>query len=277
MARSQPSAVWKIVGASAAAIVGGVAIGYLFGGARLPRPAAQPVPAATSTITLPAAPAPSPSQIHPRTANGNYTAPGAPRIVIQEESRPILRRIAPSPAPALDPEATQEAPPKTPLSPAPETTATDTTRISPSGTDSGTPAPTPESSANSGPVTPATPAPTPAAPADPDFERVSPAPKPAPDPESGQQGGSAPKQSGDAGRSQFRVQTGAYTDESNARSVADTLRSQGFSTTTHSERDGDHLVYKVQVGSYRSKNGASKAADDLQKKGYPAYISPIGP
>ena len=76
---------------------------------------------------------------------------------------------------------------------------------------------------------------------------------------------------------QFRVQTGSYTDESHARSIADELRSKGYSSSTRSEREGDHLVYKVQVGAYRTKSGAGRAAEDLQKKGYPAYISPISP
>ena len=276
MARSQSSSALKYVGAAAAAIAGGVAIGYLFGGARTLHPSVQPVqPPVSATLTP--APALNPSAIHPRRTNGNYTAPGAPHIDIQEESQPILRRTAPPSTPPADPEATQEAPPAPPaVQPAPA----DTGNTTPGSTDTSTP---PNGTSLAGPANtggapgPAAPAgPTPA-PADPDFEHVNTGGSTAPnatDPEAGQQGG--PNQ-GNSGKVQFRVQTGAYTDESDARSVADQLRGQGYATSTRSERQGDHLVYKVQVGAYRSKNGASKAADDLQKKGFPAYVSPIGP
>ncbi len=280
MARSQSSTVVKVLGAGAAVIAGGAALGYLFGSARLPHPAEQAAQPPVSA-TLPPAPKLNPSLIHPHLANGNYTAPGAPRIVIEEQRQPVLRRVAP-PVPAADPEASQEAAAPKPKSRRTEGVPSDSgTPTSPdiSGAPPATEtAPdTPDSAASPPPVSP------PPAPADPDFERVG-APKPAPaasDPEAGQQGSDKPPagraQTESGGRAQFRVQTGAYTDESNARSVADTLRAEGFSASTRSERDGDHLVYKVQVGAYRSKNGASKAADDLQKKGYAAFISPMVP
>ncbi len=278
MAR-QSNTVVKVLGAGFAVIAGGAAFGYLFGSAHLPRPAEQTAAPSVST-TLPLTPAPklNPSLIHPHTANGNYTAPGAPRITIEEQSEPILRRVTPPPAPAADPEASQEATVPT-VKPTPETTPADTTSPAPSDTSSASPSP----DTNSSPAAPAASTPPSPAPADPDFERVN-TPKPgASDSDTNPQGapaGDKPqpgKSQTDSGRAQFRVQTGAYTDESSARTVADTLRSQGFTASTRSERDGDHLVYKVQVGAYRSKNGASKAADDLQKKGYPAFISPMTP
>lgn len=279
MARSQSNTVVKVLGAGFAVIAGGAAFGYLFGSAHLPHPAEQTTPPAVSAaLPLPSAPKLNPSLIHPRTANGNYTAPGAPRITIEEQSEPILRRVTPPPAPAADPEASQEAtvpPVKTPA------TATPDDSVSGTPADTGSAVPSPDARPGASAPAVSTPPPPPPAPADPDFERVNP-PKPgASDPETGQQGGDK-AQNGrtqtDTGiRPQFRVQTGAYADESNARSVADTLRSQGFTASTRSERDGDHLVYKVQIGAYRSKNGASKAADDLQKKGYPAFISPMTP
>lgn len=281
MARSQSSGVLKGIGVGAAVIVGSVTIGYLFGGLRDAHPGVQPAQPPVST-TLAPAPNLAPPAVHPRTTNGNYTAPGAPRITIEEESQPVIRRVAPPVTmPAADPEATQEAASVTPKPASNEAKTTDTTPLP--STDAGTPTPSTPDSAPNGTPSPATPAPAspPPAPADPDFEHVN-TPKPAPgasDPASGQQGGKTPdpRTQTDAMKVQFRVQTGAYTDESSARSIADTLRSQGFSTSTHSERDGDHLVYKVQVGAYRSKNGADKAAGDLQKKGYPAFISLIGP
>ncbi len=272
----------KALGVGAAVVAGGITIGYLFGSVRDTHPSVQPAqPPVSATLTP--APAPAPPAVHPRTTNGNYTAPGAPRITIEEESQPIIRRVIPSvTTPATDPEATQEAAPVTPKPAASTAQATDTPRpASDTGT---TPASAPDSAAN-GTSSPAAPVPAgpPPAPADPDFEHVN-TPPSASDPESGQQGGKTPsdrtqdnRTQTDATKVQFRVQTGAYMDESNARSVADTLRSQGFSASTRSERDGDHLVYKVQIGAYRSKNGADQAAGDLQKKGYPAFISPIGP
>lgn len=264
------SGVWKYVGAAAVAIVGGVGIGYLFGGARTPRAPEQPVPPSATVLTPPATPGVSPASIRPQTTNGNYTAPNAPRITIREEQTPIMRRVTPPPTPPIDSEASQEAV----LTPKPSRRTT--TDAAPS--DSTTPAPldsnplTTPPTVNTGPAAPdpgstapaTRPAPKPPANADPDIEQVTPRGTPAPPPDT-------------ATHAQFRVQTGAYADEGNARSVADQLRSQGYSTSTRSERDGDHLVYKVQVGAYRSKSGATKAADDLQKKGVPVYVTPIGP
>ena len=239
------------------AIIGGVGIGYLVGGARAPRTGDQVVQPAPSAVSTPA-PIVAPTVQRPRAVNGDYTAPGAPRIAIREESAPVLRRVTRTPltTPA-DPEATQEAvpAPRSVQAPAAESTL-------PDGNTSGT-SPAPDSGAGTTP-SPGPDTSTPPAPADPDFERVN---KPA-DLEKGQEGG---------GKAQFRVQTGSYTDESHARSVADELRSKGYSSSTRSERDGDHVIYKVQVGAYRTKGGAGKAAEDLQKRGYPAYVSPISP
>ena len=275
--KSARGGAWKFVGAAAVAIVGGIGIGYLFGGARTPRPPEQPVPLSATVLTPPAAPSVSPSSIRPQTTNGNYTAPNAPRITIHEEDAPILRRATPPPAAPVDTEASQEAAP----TPAPSRRTT-TDASSNTAPDTGTPTPpdggTATTPTNSGPAAPDTsktmlpdsskPTVKPPANADPDIEQVTP------------RGASAPASvppTSSASRAQFRVQTGAYADEGNARTVADQLRSQGYTTSTRSERDGDHLVYKVQVGAYRSHSGASKAADDLQKKGVPVYVSPIGP
>ncbi len=284
MARSQSSGVLKGIGVGAAVIVGSVTIGYLFGGLRDAHPGVQPAQPPVST-TLTPSPTLAPPAVHPRTTNGNYTAPGAPYITIEEESQPIIRRVTPPvTTPAADPEATQEAASVTPKPAASESKTTDTTRT-PAG-DAGTPTPGTPDNATNGIPSPTTPTPVspPPAPADPDFEHMNTPPSGASNPDGGQQGGKTPSDHAqdnrtqtDATKVQFRVQTGAYTDESNARSIADSLRSQGFSASTRSERDGDRLVYKVQVGAYRSKNGADKAAGDLQKKGYPAFISPIGP
>lgn len=262
MARSQSSGAWKFVGAAAVAIIGGVGIGYLVGGARAPRTGEQVIQPPPTAVSTPA-PIIAPAVQHPRTVNGDYTAPGAPRIAIREESTPVLRRVTRAPlAPPTDTEAAQEAAPAA----RPSRTLSPDTTTQPGGNTSGTdPSPVSDSGTGSTPSTSPDTGANPSAPADPDFERVT---KPA-DPESGQENG--------GGKAQFRVQTGSYTDESHARSVADELRSKGYSSSTRSERDGDRMIYKVQVGAYRSKNGAGKAAEDLQKKGYPAYVSPISP
>ena len=259
MARNNSNGTLKFVGAATAAIVGGVAIGYLFGGAHAPRPTEPVVQQPVPVVSTPT-PSVKPSSVHPHASNGDYTAPGSPRIVIEEEKMPILRRVAKI-IPANDPEANQEvAPPVKPNKPvAPVKPNPATSPV--------TPAPTPPHSDNTSPSPPdnsSTPPATPAPPADPDFEHVG----KTPDPETSQEGG---------GKAQFRVQTGSYTDESKARTDADHLKGEGFTTSTRSEREGDHMVYKVQVGAYKSRAGANKAADDLQKKGYPAYVSPISP
>ena len=193
MAR-QSNTVVKVLGAGFAVIAGGAAFGYLFGSARLPHPPVQTTPPSVSaTLPLTSAPKLNPSLIHPHTANGNYTAPGAPRITIEEQSEPILRRVTPPPAPAADPEASQEAtvtPPKTTV---PETAPADTTSASSDGTSSTSPSPD-ASPGTSAPAVSPPPSP-PAAPADPDFERVN-TPKPSPsDPEAGQQGDKTPGKS----------------------------------------------------------------------------------
>ena len=261
MARSNSYGVLKNIGFGVAAIVGGTALGMLIASGRGAHPVEQVVQQPAPELSVPTAPPTAPPTLHAHT-NGNYTAPGAPHIVIREESTPTLRQVdRTAPTPPADTEASQEvAPPvkvKLPKE-ASDVPATDST-------DAGSAAPAPTSPAtDTAPALDESKSPTPPpAPNDPDFERVG---KPD-EAESGQEGGKA----------QFRVQTGSYTDESNARSIADQLRGQGYSASTHSEREGDHMVYKVQAGAYRSKNGASKVAGDLQKKGFPAYVAPITP
>jgi len=280
----------KFVGAAAAVLVGGATIGYLIGEVKTGGAPSQPVAPGqpVGIVSTPPAPAHTPD-LRPHPTNGNYTAPNAPRIVIHEEQTPILRRVSPTPPPT-DSEASQETglPVTTRHSrhgdvvTAPPADGTGTDAIAPPVSPDAPPAPPADGGISAPPADGGSSAPPagssgthapPAPPADPDFERGG-----------GQPGGvtpnapaSSPDRGGKAQKAQFRVQTGSYTDESNARSVADDLRGQGYTAHTRSERDGDHLVYKVQAGAYRSRSGASKAADDLQKKGFPAYVSPITP
>ena len=260
MARSNSNGALKFIAAGVFLIVGGVAVGYLFGDVRASRTPEQVVQQPSTPLSVPAAPSAVLPPPRPR-PNGDYTAPGAPHIVIREESAPTLRRVDRTvPTAPADTEASQEAPPPVKTKPAKESSDA-TPADSAGGGDTPSP-PTPSPDATPIPGDSKSPIP-PSAPADPDFERVG---KPT-DPESGQEGGKA----------QFRVQTGSYRDESSARSITDQLRGQGYTASTHSEREGDHIVYKVQAGAYRSKNGANKAAVDLQKKGFPAYVAPIAP
>lgn len=279
MARSNSGGALKVAGAVAAAIVGGVTIGYLYGDVKNGGAAGQPVTPSqpVGTVSTPPAPAHAPD-LRPRPTNGNYTAPNAPRIVIHEDAAPVVRRVSPAtPTPPTDSEASQETG-------QPVLTATRQKRhggpaLPAPAVGADTPATAPTVGADTPPAPPAdgtTIAPPagnsttpPAAPADPDFERGG-----------GKPGDTAPPAGPDAGKAkkpQFRVQTGAYTDESSARTIADALRGQGYAAHTRSERNGDHLVYQVQAGAFRSRAGASRAAGDLQRKGFPAYVSPIAP
>ncbi len=270
MARSNSNGTLKFVGLGAVAIVGGVAIGYLVGGVRASHPTEQVVEQPAPAISAPVTPPAAPPIVRPH-INGDYTAPGAPHITIREESAPTLRRADRTvPTPPADTEASQEATPPVKAKPTKEQSdAQPSDNTAPSDTATPAAAPAPDAGAPTDDSKPPAP---PQPPADPDFEHVG---KPPAAPEAGQEGGKG--QSGQNGaKAQYRVQTGSYTNESNARSITDQLRDQGYTASTHSERDGDHLVYKVQAGAYRSRSGASKAAGDLQKKGFPAYVAPIG-
>ncbi len=238
---------------------------YVIGGARpQPTPPENVVPA---NVAPPTAPAPAKPVIigrAPRTQNGEYTAPGAPRISIVEERSPSLldtSKLQPKPAvkPA-DSEASQEAAP-TPKPVAADTTPADTAS---DGTD--TPAPSPDAPTATPPDDGTTPAPDAKASADPDTEKVA-----------GASGDSEAGQDGVSGKAQFRVQAGTFVAPENAKALADALRRRGYATSTRPQRDGDKTVYQVQVGAYRTKSAADKAAQDLQSSGYPASVSPTGP
>lgn len=263
MARSNSNTTLKYLGAATAAVIGGIAIGMIVGSARSPRMDTPPVTQTDAPPLSTPPPAVKPPVVRPVASGGNYTAPGAPRIQIHEDPTPVLRRVEKTDTKPVDTEANQEVPPPPPLSETP----TPVTVPSPeTGSDVRDPAvktTTPPSAVKPAPDKPV-PDKTVSPPANPNPDRTS---KPA-DPEATQES---------PGKAQFRVQTGAYTDESNARSIADQLRDQGYSPSTRSERQGDHLIYKVQIGAYRSRAGASKAAEDLQKKGFTTFVSPIGP
>lgn len=262
----------KNTGIAAAVIAAAFGIGYfVLGGPRsAPAPTdALPVPtAASAPVAAPRAAAMTDPHIQPRTKNSDYTAPNAPRIRIVEERTPSLtltRRPAvlqpqadASPASSRDSEASQAAA---------TTDTTSGTNDAPGSTGSGA-AGSDTPGSGSAPLIP--PAPAPAAASgtpDQDFEQV------------GGHGGAEAGQDGatGGGKAQFRVQTGSFAAQQNARILADALRSRGYTTSTRAEQEDGKTVYKVQIGAYRSRAAADKAAQDLQKSGYPAYSSPISP
>lgn len=248
----------RFVAVAVAVIAVAFCIGFFIIGGSRTQPTAQttilaPTPLPGAGVTPPPKRV---AALGPRLKNGDYTAPGAPRIRIVEERTPSLTDTSqqqPQPeaavrsAPARDSEASQEAPPK------PKRAADVTPDAAPdgAGTDTGTPDTPPDN---------ADPAPPPGADAGTDTG-------------SGR-GDSEATQEG--GATQFRVQTGSFEAARNARALADALRDRGYVTSTRAERDGARTVYKVQVGSYRTRAAADKAAQDLQSSGYPAYVSPAG-
>lgn len=252
----------KYLAGSVAVVAVAFCIGYFVIGGSRPQPT-PPENVVPPNVAAPAAPAPAKPAIiarAPRTQNGEYTAPGAPRIRIVEERNPSLldtSKMQPKPAAkSSDSEASQEAAPtpktvSTVISPtdagsdSTDNTAPNTDTAPPDG---GTPSPT---------VTGTNP--------DPDTEKVS------------GTGAGEVGQDGVSSKTQFRVQAGSFVASENAKALADALRRRGYVTSTRAERDGDRTVYKVQVGAYRTKSAADKAAQDLQSSGYPASVSPTSP
>lgn len=259
----------KNMGIIAAVVAAAFGIGYFFMGGARPAPVATdalptsaPAPASAAAPRVSAAPDP---HILPRTKNSDYTAPNAPRIRIVEERTPSLtltRRPAvlqpPADASSVgsgDSEASQAAA-------SPNAASGTDTNAGSAGTDAGT-------SSGTAPLIPPAAAPNPATSGtqDQDFEQIGGHGTP----EAGQDGAMG------GGKAQFRVQTGSFAAQQNARVLAEALRSRGYATSTRAEQEDGKTVYKVQIGAYRNRAAADKAAQDLQKSGYPAYSSPISP
>ncbi len=265
----------KNTGLIAAVVAAAFGIGYFVLGG--PRSAPAPTDALLAPTTAPApvaaprtASAPDP-HILPRTKNSDYTAPNAPRIRIVEERTPSLT-LTRRPAvlqPAADASSTSSGNSEASQAAASPNASSDTAAGSGSAGSgsSGTSGDT--SGSGAAPLIPPAAAPVSAAPgaADQDFEQIG----GHGNAEAGQDGANG------GGKAQFRVQTGSFAAQQNARVLADALRSRGYTTSTRPEQEDGKTVYKVQVGAYRSRAAADKAAQDLQKSGYPAYSSPIGP
>ena len=205
-----------------------------------------------------------PPVVRPHLTNGDYTAPGAPRIAIHEESAPVMRRVNRT-VPTPDPEATQEARTR-PLNRPSRTNRPClrnrvTTRCLPRR-------PPRQMAATTLPLRQAT---TPRR-----LRRRLPHPPTRTLSMSASRAMPSPARKA-AARPSFGFKPALTPMKVRLAVMPMRCGVRASRTSTRSERSGNHLVYKVQVGAYKSKNGASKAADDLQKKGYPAYISPIGP
>lgn len=260
MARSRSaSSNLPLIAAAFSVVVVGAALGYYVLGRPLP-----PAASVTPTASVPApAPAPEasrpPVSLTPHVKNSDYTAPGAPRIVIQEDRTPQISGATGKARLATRPKSDTLDIPTPDVEPAPESHPPSPAK--PTRTVSETPDAPPDTPAASD-------TPPPAAPSDSDFEKLG----ARPDPEAGQEGGGS---GGD--RALFRVQSASFGQMKNARRLADALRERGFSPSTRTEREGDKTVYKVQIGAYRTRSAANKAALELQNNGYPAYVSPITP
>lgn len=266
----------KNTGIAAAVVAAAFGIGYfVLGGPRSAPAPTDPLPistAAPASVAAPRTAAIGDPHISPRTKNSDYTSPNAPRIRIVEERTPSLtlsRRPAVLQPPADasvaqsgDGEASQVAA-------ATDTSASGTTAASGGAGSTAAGAGSETGSGTSAPLIPpaAVPTTTGGTP-DQDFEQI------------GGRGGAEAGQDGAAssgGKAQFRVQTGSFAAQQNARTLAEALRSRGYTTSTRAEQEDGKIVYKVQIGAYRNRAAADKAAQDLQKSGYPAYSSPISP
>ena len=71
----------------------------------------------------------------------------------------------------------------------------------------------------------------------------------------------------------YRVQVGAYSEYSNAKSMSDRLESDGFNTYLIEAQDG---LFKVQTGAFSVRRNAEELSSRLRARGYPTYITTRG-
>lgn len=248
-------------GMFALAAVAGIAVSavvgyFLAGGIQQPK---QTDP--TQSVQTPQPPAPvagNSDTAAPPTAqqSPDFTKQGAPPITIREERAPTApaktdptdqtSQAANNSATTPDSEASQEA-----SSPSPPTDLTDsanTVGAAPASASAATPTAKPNS--------------------DQDYEQTD--------------NGAAPVSTPNttpstvaSGVARYRVQVGSFAQAISARSLADALRTRGYSTDTVTERDGGRTVYHVQAGAFRTRSDADTATVDLQRQGFPAFVSTI--
>jgi cell division septation protein DedD len=207
----------------------------------------------------------------PPTQSPDYTAQDAPDISIREERAPIApptpktddtaqtSQSVDNSAGTNDSEASQEASPASPTD-APDANTTVGTAPAP-GNAPALSASTPD---QGGPTTLAAPTQT----SDQDTGQSNSATAPAPTLDTTQ----APVASRIV---RYRVEVGSFTQAMSARSLADVLRTRGYSTDTVTEHNGDRSVYHVQAGAFRSRSDAESATVELQQQGFPAFVSVI--
>jgi len=307
MVRRNTSGFVAFAAAAIGLVVVSGLIGYYILGGPGPNAAAG---GGSETASLPpavTAPASAAPPVTPSRSNANYVAPGSPRIRIKEEKSAILPnksqqvskprhsaemgdiptpdqealRLKPvasaSDTPAVshstssghshssDTSASDSSDPVTPDDPAPNTDSPAVIPPPPGMSDSSEAAP-PHKAATR-PKSPDQPKPSGHAPASPASGSSTPAPADSSG-TNGEAGQDAPSES-----RLYRVQTGSFADPNNARQLADTLRSKGYTPSARVSHEGGKTIYKVQVGAFRSRDAADKAVKDLQKDNVPSYIS----
>lgn len=67
----------------------------------------------------------------------------------------------------------------------------------------------------------------------------------------------------------YKVQAGAYRQESGAKATVASLQKAGFDSFCYLDTDCD--LYKVQVGAFSEKENAEKRVKDLKAKGFNAF------
>ena len=68
------------------------------------------------------------------------------------------------------------------------------------------------------------------------------------------------------------VQVGSFSDEENARRLADRLDNVGYAARLYPHRAGGGLMYRVRVGPEASREGADEIASSLRDRGFLAQV-----
>lgn len=79
---------------------------------------------------------------------------------------------------------------------------------------------------------------------------------------------SVPLQSAPPSTGNFYLQAGAFSSESNANNMVNTLREMGFGATI--EKSGN--LFKVKIYGFKNKQEASEALQKIKSKGFDAFI-----
>jgi len=91
---------------------------------------------------------------------------------------------------------------------------------------------------------------------------------PSPTPLTSPQPTSPPLQSTSPSTGKFYLQAGAFSSESNANSMANTLREMGFGATVEKSSN----LFKVKIYGFNTKQEASAAVQKIKSKGIDAFI-----